>query len=429
MNSLKFIAVAAFVAGIATGFAADRSIRQKGKVFSETEVSLKKGETLIFVNDDNIAHNVLSTTPGQQIQSRPDPAGTFDAGDVQHAGQRRHPVRDPPDDEDDGQSRGIVPANPNGQAPPMSIRSKLLLAFGVVCLLSAGAALYSIRQVSALSSLVTQLYDGPLMAVSYARSAHVNFTQARSAVEEAIVMQEPMTAERIASIEKSMQQFVSDMAVVQERMGEAARAGDSIKKILDAANTWFRMGMAHLKPPSTGLRELAPPQAIVKEGRAVSAAIEALVENASAYGFNFRSDADTAVESVKSHLVVLAAATVLIGLIFAFGSAYSLTRPLRALTAGMKELGEGNFAIKLPGVGRRDEIGAIAGAVEAFKIKAEARAAEDAQRQLDEMAEQEQREVAERRRIEDERRSHAEAQSTGHRRAGERAAASCRPAI
>ena len=105
----------------------------------------------------------------------------------------------------------------------MSIRSKLLLAFGVVCLLSAGAALYSIRQVSALSSLVTQLYDGPLMAVSYARSAHVNFTQARSAVEEAIVMQEPMTAERITSIEKTMQQFVSDMAVVQERMGEAAR--------------------------------------------------------------------------------------------------------------------------------------------------------------------------------------------------------------
>ena len=65
MNSLKFIAVAAFVAGISTGFAADRSIRQKGKVFSESEVSLKKGETLIFVNDDNIAHNVLSTTPAR----------------------------------------------------------------------------------------------------------------------------------------------------------------------------------------------------------------------------------------------------------------------------------------------------------------------------------------------------------------------------
>jgi hypothetical protein len=119
----------------------------------------------------------------------------------------------------------------------MSIRSKLLLAFGVVCLLSAGAALYSIRHVSALSSLVTELYDGPLMAVSYARSAQSNFMQARFAVEEAIVLQEPMTAERIASIEKSMQQFVSDMAVFQERMGEAAQSGDSIKQSWTAATT------------------------------------------------------------------------------------------------------------------------------------------------------------------------------------------------
>ncbi len=155
--------------------------------------------------------------------------------------------------------------------------------------------------------------------------------------------------------------------------------------------------MAHLKPPSAGVRELVAPQIILKEGRAVSAAIEGLVESASAYGFNFRTDADAAAESVKSQLVMLAAATVLIGLIFAFGSAYSMVRPLRKLTASMKELGEGNFDIVLPGIGRRDEIGAIAGAVESFKIKAQAKAEEDAQRQLDEMSEREQREASERR--------------------------------
>jgi plastocyanin len=67
MQSLKLIAVAAFIAGISTAFATERSIRQKGKVFSETEVSLKKGESLVFVNDDNIAHNVLSTTAGNKF--------------------------------------------------------------------------------------------------------------------------------------------------------------------------------------------------------------------------------------------------------------------------------------------------------------------------------------------------------------------------
>ena len=67
MNSLKLIAVAAFLAGISAGYAADRTIGQKGKVFSQAEVSIKKGETLVFVNDDNIAHNVLSTSAAHRF--------------------------------------------------------------------------------------------------------------------------------------------------------------------------------------------------------------------------------------------------------------------------------------------------------------------------------------------------------------------------
>jgi plastocyanin len=67
MNSLKLIAVAAFIGGISTGFAAEHSIRQKGKVFSQAEISIKKGDVLMFVNDDNIAHNVLSTTAAHKF--------------------------------------------------------------------------------------------------------------------------------------------------------------------------------------------------------------------------------------------------------------------------------------------------------------------------------------------------------------------------
>jgi methyl-accepting chemotaxis protein len=285
----------------------------------------------------------------------------------------------------------------------MSIRSKLLMAFGVLCLISAGAALYSIRHVTALSTLTVQLYDGPLMAVSYARSAQLNFTEARFAVEEAVTMREGLTPQRIAVIEKYMQQFNSDMAVVQERMGD--QSGDTIKSILEGSRKWFQMGLAYLKPPAAGLRELPIPQVIVAEGRTVSAALEGLVESASAYGFAFRTDADTAVESMKANLAILAAATVLAGILLAFGSAYSLVRPLAKLTAGMKELGDGNFDVVLPGVGRKDEIGAIAGAVESFKIKAKQKAEEDAQRQLEEMTEKEQRDAAERQRKAAERRA------------------------
>jgi plastocyanin len=62
------IAVALAIAGgCLTGFAAERSITQKGKNFSEREVSIKKGGTILFVNDDNVAHNVLSTSAGNEF--------------------------------------------------------------------------------------------------------------------------------------------------------------------------------------------------------------------------------------------------------------------------------------------------------------------------------------------------------------------------
>src|SRR5712692_6949670 len=67
MISTRIGVALAFIAGTTVALAAERTISQKGKVFSETVVEIKKGETLVFLNDDNVAHNVLSTTPGNQF--------------------------------------------------------------------------------------------------------------------------------------------------------------------------------------------------------------------------------------------------------------------------------------------------------------------------------------------------------------------------
>ena len=56
----------------------------------------------------------------------------------------------------------------------------------------------------------------------------------------------------------------------------------------------------------------------------------------------------------------------------------SVSTPLKAMTSAMKELADGNFAIVLPGLGREDEIGDIALAVETFKVNAEQKARDEA---------------------------------------------------
>ena len=67
MTRFNVALASAFIAGIAVAGAAGQTIRQKGKVFSASEITVRKGEEILFLNDDNIAHNVLSTTAGNRF--------------------------------------------------------------------------------------------------------------------------------------------------------------------------------------------------------------------------------------------------------------------------------------------------------------------------------------------------------------------------
>jgi methyl-accepting chemotaxis protein len=81
-----------------------------------------------------------------------------------------------------------------------------------------------------------------------------------------------------------------------------------------------------------------------------------------------------------SMIVGIAVAIVLVGAcIF---SVFTIARPIQSLTRAMRELANGNFSVVLPGLGRKDEIGDIAGAVEDFKVKAEQKARDEAEAKI-----------------------------------------------
>ncbi len=65
--------------------------------------------------------------------------------------------------------------------------------------------------------------------------------------------------------------------------------------------------------------------------------------------------------------------------IFSF---FTIARPMRALSVSMEELAGGNFAVVLPGLGRKDELGAVAAAVEKFKIVSEQKSREEAEAKI-----------------------------------------------
>jgi methyl-accepting chemotaxis protein len=73
--------------------------------------------------------------------------------------------------------------------------------------------------------------------------------------------------------------------------------------------------------------------------------------------------------------LIVAGVILLFSLVVSIFVARSVTGPLQRMTAAMNDLAGGNLAVEVPGVGRGDEVGEMAKAVEIFKSNAVARQA------------------------------------------------------
>jgi methyl-accepting chemotaxis protein len=90
------------------------------------------------------------------------------------------------------------------------------------------------------------------------------------------------------------------------------------------------------------------------------------------------SETDAIVGETERLIMMLAAGGFLIGGALALLLGKSISRPMTAMCKAMRELAGGNFDVVLPGLGRSDELGEMAGAVEEFKMQAIAKAERDA---------------------------------------------------
>ena len=129
--------------------------------------------------------------------------------------------------------------------------------------------------------------------------------------------------------------------------------------------------------------------ALAGELKAVSesfAAVEPVVETVSTAVNEVRNEADRLNAAERDNtqrqmmITILLTACAVLGMGFFIGR--SVSRPLSAMRLAMIELANGNFGVRLPGLGRADEIGEIAQAVETFKVKADEKARVDAETKI-----------------------------------------------
>ena len=90
------------------------------------------------------------------------------------------------------------------------------------------------------------------------------------------------------------------------------------------------------------------------------------------------SESDASITETERLILVLAIGGFLLGAVLALLLGRGISRPMIAMCKAMRELAGGNFDVVLPGLGRKDELGEMAAAVEEFKVQAVAKAERDA---------------------------------------------------
>jgi methyl-accepting chemotaxis protein len=90
------------------------------------------------------------------------------------------------------------------------------------------------------------------------------------------------------------------------------------------------------------------------------------------------AESDATIARTERLIVTLAAGGFLLGAVLAILLGKGISRPMTAMCKAMRELAGGNFDVVLPGLGRKDELGEMAAAVEEFKLQAVAKAERDA---------------------------------------------------
>ncbi|MDP3691395.1 methyl-accepting chemotaxis protein [Bradyrhizobium sp.] len=126
-------------------------------------------------------------------------------------------------------------------------------------------------------------------------------------------------------------------------------------------------------------------KSIVEQTAGMTERATAIMQGASALKADLVSDqqriesgTNALIGETERLILMLAAGGFLLGAVWALLLGRGISRPITAMCKAMRELAGGHFDVVLPGLGRKDEIGEMAGAVEAFKLQAIAKAERDA---------------------------------------------------
>ena len=224
-----------------------------------------------------------------------------------------------------------------------------------------------------LDDLPSNADDSELQVIEFGAKKVTEQLQAVTALANTFVINADQT---VAASAQARLKFVENaMHAIQSKDEKIVQGLKEANALLEE----YRQALARLIANSKSIDELVTEMAdsaaaIVKGAGAMKADLFADQQR-------LETETDAIVGETERLILMLAAGGFLLGGTLALLLGKGISRPMTAMCKAMRELAGGNFDVVLPGLGRRDELGEMAGAVEEFKVQAIAKAERDARAQ------------------------------------------------
>ncbi len=176
---------------------------------------------------------------------------------------------------------------------------------------------------------------------------------------------------------------LADLKIAMTAFG-AGISSDDVRKVFSDVNANVeKYAEAYHKAAHNAHEvELLANGEMTKMAQAIAADAEAIKESGVAEEVKIEHEITSLIASTESFVLMIAIGSLVMGVMLAWLIGRAISKPVVGLCAGMRELAEGNFQVVLPGLGRGDEVGDMAQAVETFKVKAEQKAREEAEAKI-----------------------------------------------
>jgi methyl-accepting chemotaxis protein len=300
----------------------------------------------------------------------------------------------------------------------LKLRTKILIPVSVMALLVLAMVAFGASKLDAVSATAHNLIENRSAATVKLAGARVEILRNTAAVLGSLVYGgegaegRRARADFPASIAEGEGKFDEAIRLLPDQSAELAKFKQRFQALIDQSRAAFEIGQetpglidggklkpAGLEKMGEGARLLA---AIDAESRDLAGAVDtfsiALADS------NARAAADLRIETHDALLTMAVAglfSTIAAGAFALWMSSARIARPLSRLSETMGALSRGDLAIEIEGLGRKDEVGEMAAAVEVYRTIAagKVRAGEDAGKSRAEADARRDRETAERARI------------------------------